>query len=271
MDDIAPELVFHDSPLLGPGDPPVCEIANHEGTAALLLICDHASRAVPVALDGLGVDEAHWRQHVAWDIGASDVARGLSRRLNAVAVLAGYSRLVIDLNRQPGDPESIPKVSDDVQIPGNQGLGEAAETERVDTFFWPYHLAVNNTLAHLWRRGRPPLLLSIHSFTPSLKGEDRYWHIGVLWNRDPRLAKPLIDELRAHDYLHVGDNEPYSGVDLAYTIERHAGAAGLPNCAVEIRQDLLEDATGVESWVNILADAMENILAREDIFRVEHF
>ncbi len=271
MNESVPELVFRDFPLLGPGDPAVCEIINHEGTAPLLLICDHASRAIPAALDGLGVDKAHLRQHVAWDIGAGDVARGLSRRLDAAAVLAGYSRLVIDLNRQPGDPESIPHESDGVRIPGNHRLGEAEETERVDTFFWPYHHAVNNTLAHLWRRGRPPLLLSVHSFTPSLKGEDRYWHIGVLWNRDPRLAKPLIGELRAHDYLHVGDNEPYSGVDLAYTIDRHASAAGLPNCAVEIRQDLLEDAAGVESWVDILADAMENILAKEDIFRVEHF
>ena len=271
MDDTAPEFVFRDSPLLGPGDPPVCEIVNHEGTAPLLLICDHASRTIPAALDGLGVDKALLRQHVAWDIGAGDVTRGLSHRLDAPAVLAGYSRLVIDLNRQPGDPESIPQESDGVRIPGNRGLGELDETERVDTFFWPYHHAVNNTLAHLWRRGTPPLLLSIHSFTPSLKGENRYWHIGVLWNRDPRLPKPLIGELRAHDYLHVGDNEPYSGVDLAYTIDRHAGAAGLPNCAVEIRQDLLEDAAGVESWVDILADAMRIILAREDIFRVEHF
>ena len=271
MDDIAPELVYRDSPLLGPGDPPVCEIVNHEGTAPLLLICDHASRAIPAALDGLGVDKARLRQHVAWDIGAGDVTRGLSHRLDAPAVLAGYSRLVIDLNRQPGDPESIPQVSDDVPIPGNRGLGEADETERVDTFFWPYHHAVNNTLAHLRRRGKPPLLLSVHSFTPSLKGEDRYWHIGVLWNRDPRLPQPLIGALRAHDYLHVGDNEPYSGVDLAYTIDRHAGAAGLPNCAVEIRQDLLEDAAGIESWVDVLADAMQTILAREDIFQVEHF
>jgi len=271
MDDTAPELTFSDPPLLGPGDPPVCEIVNYDGTAPLLLICDHASWTIPAALDDLGIDKAHLRQHVAWDIGAGDITRGLARRLNAPAVLAGYSRLVIDLNRPPGDLESISQESDDVRIPGNRGLSDQDEAERVDTFFWPYHQAVSNTLAHLWRRGTPPLLLSVHSFTPSLKGESRNWHIGVLWNRDPRLPRPLIAELQAHDHLRVGDNEPYSGIDLSYTIARHASAAGLANCAVEIRQDLLNDAAGVGSWVDILADAMRKILTKEDIFRVEHF
>lgn len=259
------------SSVLAGGDPPVFEVLNPDGSAPLLLICDHASRTIPAALGTLGVEERHLSRHVAWDIGAAAVARRLSQRLDAAAVLAGYSRLVIDLNRPPGHPESIPPFSDDVRIPDNQGLSEAAEAERVETFFWPYHHAVSNTLAHLWRRGTPPLLFSVHSFTPSLKGKERRWHIGVLWNRDPRLARPLITALRARDHLHVGDNEPYSGADLAYSIDRHAGAAGLPNCAVEIRQDLVEDEAGIESWVERLGDALERIVASEDIFRVEHF
>lgn len=257
--------------LLATGEAAPCEVLNVDGAAPLLLICDHASRAIPAALGTLGVEDKHLARHVAWDIGAGAVARRLSQRLDAAAVLAGYSRLVIDLNRPPGHPQSIPHTSDDVRIPGNQGLSEAEEAERVETFFWPYHHAVNNMLAHLWRRGTPPLLLSVHSFTPSLKGEVRRWHIGVLWNRDPRLARPLIARLRAHDDLQVGDNEPYSGADLAYSLDRHAGAAGLPNCAVEIRQDLVADDAGIEIWAERLGDVMQRIIAAEDIFRVEHF
>ena len=110
----------------------------------------------------------------------------------------------------------------------------------------------------------------MHTFTPSLGGEDRDWEVGVLWNRDPRLALPLIGELRAHG-LHVGDNEPYSGRDIAYSIDLHAGAAGLANCAVEIRQDLVADGAGAERWARLLWSALDRVLAADNLHRVEHF
>ena len=186
-------------------------------------------------------------------------------------MLAGYSRLLIDCNRQPGDPMSIPPVSDHTPIPGNRDLSEEEQESRVETFFWPYHHAITNAIAHLWRIGPAPAVFSVHSFTPSLGGRDRYWHIGVLWNRDPRMAVPLMERLYAEDGLHVGDNQPYSGKEIAYTIDLHAGVAGLPNCAVEIRQDLVEDEQGVERWACLLAGALGEILAQDNLHRIEHF
>ncbi len=259
--------------LIGENDPPPFEIINPEGKASMLLICDHASRAFPHAMGRVGLDVSALEKHIAWDIGAAEVTRRLSEKLDAAAVLAGYSRLLIDVNRQPGDPGSIPEISDATTVPGNIGLSEPEQLARVESFFWPYHHAVANAMAHLWRRGVAPALFSIHSFTPSLGGEDRYWDIGVLWNRDPRLAVPLMDKLRAADErkYHVGDNEPYSGQEIAYTIDLHAGAAGLPNCAVEIRQDLIESPEGAQHWADILAGAFEEILAQENLHKVEHF
>jgi len=259
------------APLLGPGDPPVYDFINPDGTAPVLLVCDHASPVVPASMGHLGLAEAAFHRHIAYDIGAAAVTRGLAARLNAPAVLAGYSRLLIDLNRQPGDPGSIPPISDGTHIPANQSLSEGEEEDRVETFFWPYHHAITNGLAHLWRMGPAPAVFSVHTFTPSLAGEDRKWHIGVLWNRDPRIARPLMEKLAAHDHLHVGDNEPYSGRKIAYTLNLHGGAAGLPNCAVEIRQDLVEDEAGAERWADLLAGVLGEILGGSNLHRVEQF
>ena len=254
--------------LVGPADPPQFEVFNPEGTAPLLLICDHASRAIPAAMNGLGLDEDKLGRHIAYDIGAADVTRRLAKRLGAPAVLAGYSRLLVDVNRAPGDPAMTPEVSDGVPVPGNQGLSEADLAARVEAFFWPYHHAITNALAHLWRIGPPPALFSVHSFTPSMDGEDRLWDVGVLWNRDPRLAPPLIAALAAQDSLHVGDNKPYSGRDLAYSIDLHGGSAGLANCAVEIRQDHLETAAEASRWSAIMGNALAAILTGETVNRV---
>ncbi len=257
--------------LIGPGDPPPFDIVNPDGAAAMLMVCDHASRAFPAGMDILGLNQSDLERHIASDIGAAEVTRRLSQKLDAAAVLAGYSRLLIDVNRQPGDPQSIPEVSDQTVVPGNKNLTEDAQLARVESLFWPYHHAVANALAHLWRRGPAPVFFSVHSFTPSLAGQDRYWDIGVLWNRDQRLAAPLTERLRAVDGLHVGENEPYSGRDVAYTLDLHAGAAGLPNCAVEIRQDLIETSQGAEYWATILGDAFADILTIDNLHRVEHF
>lgn len=259
--------------LIGPGDPPAFELVNKDGAASMLLVCDHASRAIPAAMGTLGLNQEALDRHIAWDIGAAGLTRHLSDRLDAAAVLAGYSRLLIDVNRQDGHPASIPEVSDEIVIPSNRALSETEQRRRVDSFFRPYHSAIADGLAHLWRRGPAPAMFSVHTFTPSLAGEDRYWHIGVLWNRDPRLAAPLMEKLKRVEggSLHVGDNEPYSGREIAYTIDMHGGAAGLPNCAVEIRQDLVESPDGVKRWAAILADAFTDILADDKLHRVEHY
>ncbi len=259
------------SPLIGPGDPPPFEIFNEEGTAPILLVSDHASRSIPESMNQLGLDPRALDLHIAYDIGAAELTRLLARRLNAPAVLAGYSRLLIDCNRQPGDPQSIPKVSDGVVIPGNQNLGEAEQDARAEAFLWPYHHAIDKAFAHLRRIGPEPLLFSIHTFTPTMGGEDRFWDLGVLWNRDPRLAVPLIDLLRKQDSLNVGDNEPYSGKDIAYTINLHSGSAGLANAAIEVRQDHCETREELSRWADLFGDALEKLLAMDNLHRVEHF
>lgn len=252
-------------------DPPAVERVNPQGRAPILFICDHASPAVPKGLANLGLSPQRLVEHIGWDIGAAEVARHLARRFDAPAVLSGYSRLVIDCNRQPGDPASVPAISDGTPIPANQGLTEADEVARVETFFWPYHHAITDALAHLWRLGKPPILFSVHSFTPVYGGAARPWQAGVLYNRDARMAGRLIAALRRHGDLMIGDNQPYSGLSLAYSIDLHAGAAGLPHCAIEIRQDQIDHAQGVLGWTDLLGEALVELMNDPNLFRVEHF
>jgi predicted N-formylglutamate amidohydrolase len=276
MPDPAPpsvNLASTGTTLLGPDDPPPFEILHPERRAPLLIICDHASRAMPRALGQLGLDETLLMRHIGWDIGAAAVTRRLAALLDAPAVLCGYSRLVIDCNRGLGDPTSIPEESDGVAVPGNVGLTPAARVARVEGIFRPYHAAIEAQLAAFAERGIVPVVFSVHSFTPVMNGFARPWHVGVLWDKDPRVPVPLIAELAAADPRRiVGDNEPYSAREPSgYSIRTHAEPAGLPHAAVEIRQDLIDTPSGAAQWADILAAGLAAILARPDLNRVERF
>ncbi|MBK1665066.1 N-formylglutamate amidohydrolase [Rhodospirillum rubrum] len=253
--------------LLADDDPPPFVVLNPEATRPLLLICDHASNRVPRALAGLGLGAATLGLHIGWDIGAAAVTELLAKRFAACAMFACYSRLVIDCNRAPGDPSSIPAVSDGIAIPGNEGLDEAEARRRTESLFWPYHHEIGERIAHLWRQGRPPAVVSIHSFTPVLGGVERPWHLGFLYNHDDRMTRRLIDTLarRAPEVI-VGENEPYSGKDIGFTINTHAEPAGLPSLGVEIRQDLLADAAGIGRWAGVLGEALAEVLADEGLY-----
>ena len=270
MDDLLLPNGETERPLIGPGEAPAFDVVNADGAATLQLVCDHASQLVPAALANLGLDDGLLNRHIGHDIGAAQVTRLVAQGLDAQAVLAGYSRLVIDLNRPPGHPESIPEVSDNTAIPGNHNLSDPEQNQRLADLFEPYHDAITEALAHLWRRGKPPALFSIHSFTPNFGDEDRPWDVGVLWNRDPRIAKPLMEKLEAKG-LNVGDNLPYSGADLAYTINMHGAAAGLANCVVEINQDQVRDQAGIERWAGILTDVLGEILLTDGIHKVQEY
>ena len=260
------------APLLGPGDPPAAEIVNPAGGTPLLFLCDHASNAIPEALARLGLDESILRLHVAWDIGAAEVARRLAARFDAPLVLSGYSRLVVDCNRRPGHPASIPAESDGVTIPGNRRLDDDAVERRRAACFQPYHDAIDRMLAGFAARGVVPAVLSVHSFTPVFGGATRPWHAGVLWNRDPRIPTPLLAALRADPRIVVGDNEPYDARDdHGYSMKRHAEAAGLPHALIEIRQDLIDTRHGAEDWAYRIGDALSPILADGALYRVERY
>lgn len=252
-------------PFLTESDPSPFEVINPDGASPLLLICDHASRKIPAALEDLGLPAPEFDRHIAYDIGAEHVTRNLSDTLDSRAVLAGFSRLVIDLNRPPGHPESIPKISDGTTVPANQDLTEPLIDRRIDALFNPYHEAIGHSIAHLWNRGPAPVLFSVHSFTPHFEEQQRPWDVGILWKHDPRLAVPLMERLSAQG-LNVGDNEPYSAIEMAYTIDAHAGAAGLATCVIEIRQDQVADADGIARWSGILDEVLKEILKDEKLY-----
>ncbi|MHC8510440.1 MAG: N-formylglutamate amidohydrolase [Rhodospirillales bacterium] len=261
MDATAPDAKTA-PPLLSPGDPPPFEVINPEGAAGVLLICDHAARAFPKALGDMGLSGEARGLHIAWDIGAAAVTRGLSAALDAPAVLCGYSRLVIDCNRPPGHLEQIPEVSDGHEIPGNLNLSQAARARRRDEIFWPYHAAAGNMLGRMRMRGGPaPTLLSIHSFTPVMQGEARPWDAGVIWRHDRSFAGLLMRGLAAQG-LNIGDNLPYSGFESAYSIGAHGDAAHLAHAALEIRQDHIGDEAGQRAWTERLSGVLTGLLAR---------
>jgi predicted N-formylglutamate amidohydrolase len=256
--------------LLGPNDPAPFEFLNLNGSSQLLLTCDHASRAVPWSLGQLGLPPEQLDRHIAYDIGAAAITRILSDTLNAQSILAGFSRLVIDVNRPPGHPQSVPKVSDRIEIPANKKLSKIELNQRISMLFDPYHKVIADSIANLWCRGPAPVLFSIHSFTPHFENQKRPWDVGILWKKDPRLSEPLMEKLAWRGFC-VGNNKPYSALDLAYTIDTHAGAVGLTNCAIEIRQDLISNQLGVEKWAKILTEDLSEILKESALYQVrEH-
>ncbi len=272
MDDAFPPDRDHpETPLLLAADePPPATRINAAGACPLVLVCDHASNRVPRSLGDMGLTADHFERHIAYDIGAEALTRNLSKMLDSPAVLAGYSRLVVDLNRPPGHPDGMPAVSDETAVPANQNLGPAEITARLDALFDPYHNLVRRTMSEVWARARPPAIFSVHSFTPKMGGSHRPWDVGVLWNRDPRIARPLIAAL--HDAgLDVGDNLPYSGRDLAYTLNVHGAASGLANCVIEINQEQVADDAGIARWSDLLGRVLANMVVDDDLFRTEMY
>jgi predicted N-formylglutamate amidohydrolase len=241
--------------LLSAEDPPPVGIEGADRSGPFLLIADHAGNAVPKGLGDLGLPPPQMLRHIAIDIGILGVSQALAQVLDAPLIFQRYSRLVIDCNRTPGGPGSVLTYSDGANVPGNHGLTEKALAKRRDAIFAPYHAAIVAEIDRMTLR-QPPVLIAMHSFTPvhgDLPGP-RPWHVGVLFNRDSRLARALIPLLQAEGDLTVGINAPY-GVDdvLDYAIPVHAESRGLLHVELEIRQDLIADAAGQAAWATRLA------------------
>lgn len=247
-------------------------IVNADASARAVLTCDHAGNHVPPAFDDLGLPEDRLNEHIAWDIGAAALTRQLAGQLDAPAIMATHSRLFIDPNRKLGSADSILRVSDGVEVPGNQNVTPEEAGLRADLSFWPYHHEVEKAL-HLseFRKGTVAYV-AVHSFTPSMAGAPRPWDIGVLYGRDDRMAKPVLAALRQVDGICVGDNQPYSAVHPpGYGLEAYGTSAGRPHVMVEIRQDLLLTSQGVDRWGHILADALRGTLGDEGLFTRQFF
>jgi predicted N-formylglutamate amidohydrolase len=253
-------------------DPTPYLVHNSTASAPILVVCDHASAAIPHRLNQLGLSENIFEQHVALDIGAGGVAKCLADKLDAQAILAGYSRLVIDCNRQIEDPSIILPVSDGITIPGNQEISDDERRWREQAIFYAYHKAIAREIADLRQDHIAPAIIAIHSFTPELKNQARPWQFGILWDKDPRIPLPLMKNLRNIDNVLVGDNEPYSGKHMAdFTIDHHAEAAGLPHVSIEIRQDLISDEAGIKQWSELLFQALHPILIDEGLYKPQEF
>jgi predicted N-formylglutamate amidohydrolase len=227
--------------------------------AGVLIVVDHASNHVPADID-LGIDPALLDKHIGWDIGAADLGHALCDRIGCPGVFGGVSRLVLDLHREPDSPALIPETSDGHVIRGNVGLSSAEREARLERFWRPFHEKV----AELVQQGRPRLLVAVHSFTPKLEtsdGPERPWQVGILYNQDARAAAIAIEELRALG-LPTGDNEPYSGKLLNATMNMHAEAHGIPYLAIEIRNDLISDATGLARWAVVLDGVIARVRER---------
>jgi predicted N-formylglutamate amidohydrolase len=243
---------------ISPGD--AYEIVAGKVPTPLILLCDHASNAVPAEYGDLGIAPAQFARHIAYDIGARDLTLGLAARLGAPAVLSCFSRLLIDPNRGLDDPTLIMRISDGAAVPGNRDVDDAERQRRIEGFHAPYHRAIAETIGSVQGQGFTPLIVSIHSFTPIWRGWPRPWHVGILWDRDETIATAMIRGFVAQGDLVVGDNEPYHGALEGDTLNTHGTVPGLPHALIEVRQDLIAAKTGVDEWVERVARVIEPIM-----------
>jgi predicted N-formylglutamate amidohydrolase len=227
--------------------------------ADILFVCDHASNAVPKSYGTLGLDEGQFAAHIAYDIGAAQVTRALAQAYGAPAVLARWSRLLIDLNRGADDPTLVMKLSDGRIVPGNRDAGAEEVEKRLTQFYRPYHSAIAEQIAAQRSAGMVPTIVSMHSFTPVWKGFKRPWEVGVLWDKDGRLAYPLMKALAKAGFT-MGYNEPYKGElenDCMYV---HGTGNGLPHVLIEIRQDLIATREMAEAFAARLKPIIDEAL-----------
>jgi predicted N-formylglutamate amidohydrolase len=251
-------------PWIRADEPPPVTLRNPHGKSPAIVTCDHASAYIPRRLGTLGLEPADRLRHIAWDIGALDIATRLAEHLDAPLIHTGYSRLVVDCNRPLSAPDAFAERSEDTHIPGNAGIGEQEKAERAEAFYWPYHDALNRLVEERSQNGRVPVMICMHTFTPVYRGFARPWHVGVNYRIDTRLARPVLAALRREAALTVGENEPYQ-VSLSgdYTSPVHAERRGLPHILFEIRQDLAGTQAGAKEWADRLAPILAPLVEQE--------
>lgn len=233
-------------------------LQNRDSPRDLFILCDHARNTVPAFVGDLGISAADLERHIAFDPGTEGVAQRLGDQMDATVICSNFSRLVIDPNRGEDDPTLIMQLYDGTIIPGNRGLSDAQIEDRLNQCYRPYHTA----LADLIAARRDPVLISIHSFTPQLRGRAiRPWHVGILSASDRRLSDAVLRELAQAPDICTGDNEPYNGALKNDTMDRHALRAGLHHTLIELRNDLIADPAGQQAWADRLAPMLERAIS----------
>lgn len=249
--------------LLHDDEPSAVVVKRPESTSPYLFVCDHAGNRIPRRLDKLGLSDEDLVQHIAWDVGARGLAEEFARRFDAALVQQVYSRLVIDCNRPLDAESSIVKVSEHTVVPGNHGLSEQETEARRNDIFHRYHDTIASIIDQRLAKQQPTILLAIHSFVPVYDGRSRPWHIGLLYNRDPRLARLFRDLLAEDETLCVGDNKPYRVDDYTdYTIPVHGERRGIAHLLLELRHDMIGTEEAQYRWAHRLAHSLERVLAR---------
>lgn len=252
--------------LLTAHDPQPVTVYNESAleNSPVLIICDHSSNVIPKKLNRLGVDNATLEKHIAYDIGTETIGKYLADRLNAPAVLAGFSRLVIDLNRGLDHAGSIPALNDHIAIPGNENLSAAQKKCRTDEIYTPYHDKITDCLETIKQRGQQPFIISVHSFTPEMDNQCRETEIGILWDRNKDIAETMIQDLKTRNpALVVGDNDPYSfreAPELNHTLNRHGIDQNSLYMIVEFRQDLVGTTDNARHYADIFLQSLEQVM-----------
>jgi len=250
-------MIMIHAELLAEDEPSPVNVVNLDGESPIFLVCEHAGQKIPRALGDLGVSAEDRERHIAWDIGAEGVSRGLAERLDAPLITQTYSRLVCDCNRETHVESFIPTVSERTSIPGNQGLTPDDRAARIGEIYQPLHDRITEELDRRLAGGQPSVFLSMHSFTPVFMDQPRPMHLGLLYDRDPRLAHLLGSVLRADGRYMISDNEPYA-LDQSrdFTVPEHGERRGIPSLEIELRQDLIKTPKGQAEWADRLAPAL---------------
>ena len=246
------------------------ELLAGDPTRGCVIVCDHASNWLPPAYGSLGLELDELSRHIAYDIGVAEVTQNLSQLMGVPALLARFSRLLIDPNRGFDDPTLIMQLSDGAIVPGNANVDAAEIENRRALYYQPYHDAIDAAIDQAIAAGRPPIIVSIHSFTDSWRGRQRPWQVTVLWDRDPRLPVPLLEALRLEPDIVVGENVPYSGELKGDCLYRHGTQRGLAHALIEIRQDLIRKPAGQREWAERLARILTQLLSRPNLAPEQH-
>ncbi|WP_370319946.1 N-formylglutamate amidohydrolase [Oricola sp.] len=250
-------LSTHAAPILAPSELPAAEVINPDGRSRVILVCEHASAAIPESLHGLGLRAEDRLSHAAWDIGARAIAMRLSELLDAPLVASRVSRLVYDCNRPPEAKDAIPAKSELIEAPANSNLTEGDRRARIRDVYEPFRALLAETIAA--RRSTEPVLITIHSFTPVYYGAFREVELGILCDTDDRLARAIHAAAPSFTTLKTELNEPYGPADgVTHTLKEHALPAGLPNVMIEVRNDFVADEAGANRIAEVLRRMIES-------------